>query len=626
MSEMSAPLKAADGGPPLPTWAPKDESSDAAYSLEMIKNGTSVETVPLTASRFLLGRAADCVAYAMAHASISRVHLVFQRSNDGRLYVADCGSAHGSRLNKAPLPPLKYVEARGGDVLQLGASTRVLAIHAAGQDRAARALLENEDVRLDASGTFAVPTRVLAPAEAARSVRAAAEAPRARAAAAAAGGAPQARDAVTWGFAEDAEDARDVAGVAEADLPEYLKTNRGFMEYGGEINSTLKDGEKHAKDAKLHERLETKLRKLNRCRSDNQRLLSKEGGADGLSDGQKRAFDVNDAQIAKLTDEIADLEETIRGRNAQRETSEQRRGRDDGDDDGYLYAKQHERESNVDDDHDLRDLTTPLARARTAEEKAERRRRRFAAPAAKTGGAAPDLKPHLAVAAPDEALTYDALAAKRDAVDAALAAARDAEAGAATATAKTAGDDLDAFMATNDAEAAAARRASARRDAAALEAERARLSRLMDVARPALDGLSAARTPAAVAPAPAAEEEEAEAAEEAAADAPAPAVSAARALLPTPRADAPRERAAAPMAPTLPRRPPSPPPDFETEAKDDDRPAKKKRKRAPRGPKRPPAGYADAAAASLEGGDAAWVPPQGQDGSGRTALNDKLGY
>ncbi|KAH8051526.1 solute carrier family 4 [Aureococcus anophagefferens] len=118
-------------------------------------------------------------------------------------------------------------------------------------------------------------------------------------------------------------------------LPRYLKTNRGFMEYGGEINSTLKDGEKHAKDAKLHERLETKLRKLNRCRSDNQRLLSKEGGADGLSDGQKRAFDVNDAQIAKLTDEIADLEETIRGRNAQRDAGAP--GRDDGDDDGYLY-------------------------------------------------------------------------------------------------------------------------------------------------------------------------------------------------------------------------------------------------------------------------------------------------
>ncbi|KAH8073883.1 solute carrier family 4 [Aureococcus anophagefferens] len=418
------PQKADDGGPPLPTWAPTDESSDAAYSLEMIKNGTSVETVPLTASRFLLGRAADCVAYAMAHASISRVHLVFQRSNDGRLYVADCGSAHGSRLNKAPLPPLKYVEARGGDVLQLGASTRVLAIHAAGQDRAARALLENEDVRLDASGTLAR------------------------------------------------------RGRPRADLPEYLKTNRGFMEYGGEINSTLKDGEKHAKDAKLHERLETKLRKLNRCRSDNQRLLSKEGGADGLSDGQKRAFDVNDAQIAKLTDEIADLEETIRGRNAQRETSERRRAGADGDDDGYLYAKQHARESNVDDDHDLRDLTTPLARARTAEEKAERRRRRRGArrhqrrraDRSPTSPSPRPTRPSPTTPSPRSATPSTPRSPPRATP---RPAPRDARARRR----------LDAFMATNDAEAAAARRASARRDAAALETERARLSRLMDVAR-----------------------------------------------------------------------------------------------------------------------------------------------
>lgn len=109
--------KAADGGPPIPDWAAGDAATEAPFVLEVIKDGVPVDEIPLTAARCLVGRAADAVQVPLAHASISRVHACFQRSTDGLLYVADCASSHGSRLNKAPLPALKYVEARDGDVL-----------------------------------------------------------------------------------------------------------------------------------------------------------------------------------------------------------------------------------------------------------------------------------------------------------------------------------------------------------------------------------------------------------------------------------------------------------------------------------------------------------------------------
>ena len=133
-----ADTKAADGGPPIPDWAAGDAASEAPFVLEVIKDGVPVDEIPLTAARCLVGRAADAVQVPLAHASISRVHACFQRSTDGLLYVADCASSHGSRLNKAPLPALKYVEARDGDVLQFGASTRIFALHRRGRTGAVR--------------------------------------------------------------------------------------------------------------------------------------------------------------------------------------------------------------------------------------------------------------------------------------------------------------------------------------------------------------------------------------------------------------------------------------------------------------------------------------------------------
>ena len=77
----AAPQKAPDGGPPTPSWALKGTGDDATtpFSLEIIKNGTTIDRVPLS-GRTLLGRAADAVRVPLLHASISRA----RRPSGGR--------------------------------------------------------------------------------------------------------------------------------------------------------------------------------------------------------------------------------------------------------------------------------------------------------------------------------------------------------------------------------------------------------------------------------------------------------------------------------------------------------------------------------------------------------------
>ena len=198
-------------------------------------------------------------------------------------------------------------------------------------------------------------------------------------------------------------------------------------------------------------------------------------------------------------------------------------------------------------------------------------------------------------------MTYEMLREKRDRVDAALVKLREDP----SVRRREAGDDvLDEFMVANDAKEAADIDASSKRDIESLEKERARLTVLMDFARPALDGLSSKATPAAVAPPP-----------EPAPEAPEPAAVAP--TLPPPKPPAPPKlKAPAPMAPTLPR---APDPEDEEPSK-----RRKKKKRRVMGPARGP--QSSAATSALEGGDVDWAPPVGQDGSGRTALNEKFGY
>lgn len=123
--------------PPLkysePPWGGK--APDTSYSLEILKNGTIVDTVPLTQRSFyVVGRLPVCDV-SLEHPSISRYHAVIQyrsrpeegepAAEDTGFYIHDLGSTHGTVVNKNKIPPQTYIRLRVGHVLKFGGSTRL---------------------------------------------------------------------------------------------------------------------------------------------------------------------------------------------------------------------------------------------------------------------------------------------------------------------------------------------------------------------------------------------------------------------------------------------------------------------------------------------------------------------
>ncbi|KAK7904515.1 hypothetical protein WMY93_017122 [Mugilogobius chulae] len=123
--------------PPLPytepTWG--SEPPDIPYSIEILKNGAIVNTIPLKGkSFFVVGRLPVCDV-SLEHPSISRYHAIIQyRGESGEtetvgeekgFYVQDLGSTHGTVVNKNKIPPKTYIRLKVGHVLKFGGSTRL---------------------------------------------------------------------------------------------------------------------------------------------------------------------------------------------------------------------------------------------------------------------------------------------------------------------------------------------------------------------------------------------------------------------------------------------------------------------------------------------------------------------
>ena len=110
-----------------PLWSalpPVSRGEQFRYHLEVLKDGVTLEVIDIHAKPFyLIGRLPIC-DISLENETISRQHAVLQHRETGNVYIYDLGSVHGTRVNKQPVAPRKYIPIHPGDVIRFGASSR----------------------------------------------------------------------------------------------------------------------------------------------------------------------------------------------------------------------------------------------------------------------------------------------------------------------------------------------------------------------------------------------------------------------------------------------------------------------------------------------------------------------
>jgi pSer/pThr/pTyr-binding forkhead associated (FHA) protein len=101
------------------------------YTLEVLRNGTIIDYISLSHRPYtVFGRSPDSDV-VLDHPTISRYHALvqykseFEHGQPAGLYLYDCGSTHGTFMNKKRLEPKVYVRIKIGYIIKFGQSTRL---------------------------------------------------------------------------------------------------------------------------------------------------------------------------------------------------------------------------------------------------------------------------------------------------------------------------------------------------------------------------------------------------------------------------------------------------------------------------------------------------------------------
>ena len=270
------------GGPP-----------SAEFHVDVVKGGAVVGRTRLDATptpsgdverrgHVTFGRHPSCDV-VVEHPSTSRLHCVIQFKGGGtEAYVFDCGSAHGTFVNRRRVKPGAHAPVRVGDQIKLGESSRAY-------------VLDGDESLMPEEGLSAAEMKALAALERAAEEEAKHELEKLKAERA----------------AKAAEDAAAKAGsswgMMDAD-EEIAERQRAFEE----LDWRTHDGKFSDKQEKQKDNIRRREEKIANMRSEIDRIRAKESQQEGgLTAGQTTRLSAIERAIEQLEEEIEDADETL---------------------------------------------------------------------------------------------------------------------------------------------------------------------------------------------------------------------------------------------------------------------------------------------------------------------------
>ena len=424
------------------------------YSLSVIRRGTELSSVPLSARPyFVVGRLPFPQSHIeLAHPSVSRVHAVIQHRDDGRVFVFDCASSHGTFVNKRRVEAQTFVEVRVGDILRFGESERSYVLEGPDDLRAPEGELRRSSTQPTRSGARSADDSKHVQAKAAHD----------------AADSEEEEAFASWGMTDDTPAADEEDGEQQSlqdAEPSSSLYRRALLHLTSSASLSSADwAALSAAQRALAQRVERKRQKAANLQAEVDTLEGKEMKQGGLNAGQQAQKERNERLIADIRTAIVDDLEQLK--DAMLPTSGERAGK------GAVRAGRHD-DDGEDSDDDFFDRTRrPSAAARSA-----------SAPPVASSAEASASGPLAGLAAVSSLLTAVTVRAElhrceelRDALRVVLrdlTVAGDADAG---------DDSLDAFMGAVDEQRRADRRDTIKEQLRALQSRYAKLeSRLREI-------------------------------------------------------------------------------------------------------------------------------------------------